>query len=123
MKKILMALAVIGCINYSADAQTKTHKSKWDINYKICKYNDGYHVCGTEPQSEMATTGSYSQNTVNSYEGYRRNYALQQDNIIVRYNDAEAYSVDLGACSDNNNEFSNDNREMDEQQNANNGNR
>ncbi|MBS1687187.1 MAG: hypothetical protein JSS96_00575 [Bacteroidetes bacterium] len=110
MKKILMALIMIGCINYSADAQTrKTHRSKYDINYKICKYEDGYHVCGTQPRSEMDMTssGTYQQNNVNSYEGYRRDYALQQDNIIVRYDDAEAYNVDLGACSDNSGEYNN----------------
>ena len=124
MKKILMALIVIGCINYSADAQIKTHKSKWDINYKICKYDDGYHVCGSEPRSEMSMTsaGTYSQNNVNSYQGYRRSYALQQDNIIVRYDDPEAYNVDLGSCSDNNSEFDNDNRDMNEQRNTDNGN-
>jgi len=114
MKKILMALIVIGCINYSADAQTKTNKSKYDINYKICKYEDGYHVCGTQPRNEMTmnSSGTYRQNNVNSYEGYKRDYALQQDNIIVKYDDAEAYNVDLGACSDNNSEYSNDNQQQ-----------
>lgn len=109
MKKILMALAMIGCISYSANAQTgKTHKSKYDINYKICKYENGYQVCGTQPRNEMvmSSSGTYQQNNVNSYEGYRRDYALQQDNIIVRYDDAQAYNVDLGACSDNNGEYS-----------------
>jgi len=118
MKKILMALVLMGCISYSANAQTRTHTSKWAKNYRICKYNDGYQVCGTEPRSEKAviSSGTYSQNRVNSFEGYRRDYALQQDNIVVRYDDAEAYNVDLGACSDNNSEFSNDNRPMDNEQ-------
>lgn len=44
MKQILLALTVIGLMHTSANAQTK---SKYDINYDVCKTNGKYHVCGT----------------------------------------------------------------------------
>ena len=46
MKKILMALSVIGLIHTSATAQSH---SKYDKNYPVCRMNNGaYGICGQE---------------------------------------------------------------------------
>lgn len=43
MKKILVVLAVLGLVNYGADAQTK--KSQFDKNYPVCQTKNGYATC------------------------------------------------------------------------------
>lgn len=44
MKVALMALILIGTIQGSATAQS-TKKSKYDVNYKVCKVGDKYKTC------------------------------------------------------------------------------
>lgn len=100
MKKILIALTVIGTIHYSANAQT--HKSKFAQNYQVCKASDSYTICGETPSTTNSTPGgeqmsatvlqnmeaqpadaqSMQMNQVNSYEGY-----YQRHNIQVSYDD------------------------------------
>ena len=43
MKKILLAFTAFGLMHICASGQTK---SKYDVNYKICKIHDKYDVCG-----------------------------------------------------------------------------
>ena len=50
MKKILLALAVLGLINTGANAQ----KSKFDKNYKVCMADGKYRTCN--PEAPAATT-------------------------------------------------------------------
>jgi hypothetical protein len=45
MKKILLALALIGLVRYAADAQKK---SIYDKNYKVCLANGKYRTCNSE---------------------------------------------------------------------------
>lgn len=95
MKKILIALTIIGTIHYSANAQT--HKSNFAQNYQVCKANDAYTICGEAPSATNSTPGgapenvnvlqntcaqSVQMNQVNSYEGY-----YQRHNIRVSYDD------------------------------------
>ena len=54
MKKIFMALTMVGLIHLSAEAQDKDSHSPFAENYKICKYSNGYAVCGD--QSSQATS-------------------------------------------------------------------
>jgi len=98
MKKILLALTVIGTIHYSADAQNKT-KQNYNQNYQVCKANDAYTICGEKPTAATMTPAgtdvnlndltasaapsqSVQENQVKAYEGY-----YQQHNIMVSYDD------------------------------------
>ena len=42
MKKVMMALIVLGSIHYSANAQSN---SKWAKNYKVCNVGNTYQIC------------------------------------------------------------------------------
>jgi|ERR1043165_8458084 hypothetical protein len=42
MKKVIMALMVLGSIHYSATAQSN---SKWAKNYKVCHVGNTYQIC------------------------------------------------------------------------------
>lgn len=68
MKKLLMALTILGFTYISAEAQQKSkvckksstkevscYETKYAQNFKICKGSYGYHVCG-EPVTENNTT-------------------------------------------------------------------
>ncbi|HXS38465.1 MAG TPA: hypothetical protein VN721_17310 [Flavipsychrobacter sp.] len=55
MKKILMALTMVGLIHFSAEAQDKDSHSPFAENYKVCKYTNGYAVCGDESNPAAAT--------------------------------------------------------------------
>ena len=50
MKKLLMALTVIGTMSYSANAQST--KSQFDKNYPVCEGKDGKGVICTKAQME-----------------------------------------------------------------------
>jgi hypothetical protein len=50
MKKILMSLAIFGCMNFSAHAQ---QKSKFDENYPVCKNNGGYAICTQQQKAKQ----------------------------------------------------------------------
>jgi len=43
MKKILISLAIFGCMNFSAQAQQ--NDSKFAKNYPVCKNDNGYATC------------------------------------------------------------------------------
>lgn len=43
MKKLLMSLAIFGCMNMSANAQQK--ESEFAKNYPVCSYKHGYNIC------------------------------------------------------------------------------
>ena len=57
MKKLLMALTMIGMIHYSANAQSKT--SRYNQNYKVCKANGGYKICGMPVTKATATNSAW----------------------------------------------------------------
>ena len=52
MKKVLMALTVLGTMHFSAEAQTN---SKYNQNYKMCNNAHGYYVCGEEAPKVAGT--------------------------------------------------------------------
>jgi hypothetical protein len=98
MKKILIALTIIGTVHYSANAQTKHNFAQ---NYPVCRANDAYTICGEAPTATNTTPGGAAESTtvlqneeapqntqwvqmneVNSYEGY-----YQRHHIIVSYDD------------------------------------
>jgi len=94
MKKILIALTIIGTIHYSANAQT--HKHNFAQNYQVCRASDAYTICGETPTATNSTPGGAAENTnvlntseqsmqmnqINSYEGY-----YQRHHIVVSYDD------------------------------------
>lgn len=106
MKQILMALAVVAFLHNSAEAQAK--KSKYDVNYKVCKSDNGYATCGREghvrymtnntmPADQtteiilvpvaVADDNNLDMNVVNSYEGYyrRHNIVVGEDEMNAPY--------------------------------------
>ena len=47
MRKILIALAIIGLVNYTTTASAqKVTCSKYGQNFKVCKTANGYTICG-----------------------------------------------------------------------------
>jgi hypothetical protein len=52
MKKILLALAVIGFGTFTAEAQSK--KSIYDKNYPVCMVDGKYQVCPVSNKAETA---------------------------------------------------------------------
>lgn len=66
MKKLFIALLILGCTGMSADAQTtkttttvkkttKTCKVTYGQNYKVCKKGSKYYTCGTRPATSTCT--------------------------------------------------------------------
>jgi hypothetical protein len=53
MKKLLIALAVIGTIHISANAQSK---SPFDVNYKVCRVDSKYKTCDANDPAVVTTT-------------------------------------------------------------------
>ena len=52
MKKLLMSLAIFGCMNMSANAQQK--ESEFAKNYPVCSYKNGYNICSqAEKNAEL----------------------------------------------------------------------
>ena len=51
MKKILMALSIVGLFHISAQAQSKKSAAQ---NYPVCRYGDTYAVCGDVPEDAYA---------------------------------------------------------------------
>jgi hypothetical protein len=53
MKKMILALVLLGAVNYTATAQSN---GKYAKNYKVCRADDGaYVVCSSEKGEELAT--------------------------------------------------------------------
>jgi|GEM_PF-3855067 len=101
MKKILIALIVIGVTSFSADAKTKKNSNcSKNPNYRVCLSNGTYQVCGKEGSkavnmnrdtqtwevSMSQPTADMDVNTVNSYEGfYRKHNILVSDEMDKPY--------------------------------------
>lgn len=63
MKKLFMALTMIGMIHYSADAQTKKHH-RYNQNYRVCKAQGGYKICGMPVTKATATYSAWDNHQV-----------------------------------------------------------
>jgi hypothetical protein len=100
MKKILLALTMIGMIHYSAEAKPNSKKHNYNENYQVCKLDNAYTICGETPTPATMTPASVGANTnilptatenVQSAQtnqaspSYTGNY--QQHNIAVFYDD------------------------------------
>jgi hypothetical protein len=99
MKKILLALAIIGSLSYSAEAQKK---SKFDINYKVCLANGKYRTCNSEAPAaktkrvvlsdEEQTVASLRKMDTYVHMGYKSTALSNKKNprFVVIYDDARA---------------------------------
>ncbi len=97
MKKILMALTMIGMAYLSADGQTKScgrsqdkvcrrssgntvscYKTKYAENFPVCKGRNGYYICCETPTSTN-TTHPVATNQQSQYENYREQYQTYEE--------------------------------------------
>jgi hypothetical protein len=98
MKKILLALAVIGFGTFTAEAQSK--KSIYDKNYPVCVVDGKYQVCPVSNKAESAgrsaeITGpdaSFRMLDTSVYLGYSRpgSSAMRNPRIRVTIDDPQA---------------------------------
>ena len=105
MKKILMALMMIGIANFSAEAQTKKvtcgkpegkvcnkkscYKTKFAENYSICKGDYGYYVCCETPNATNSTFPALPIARINPYK------ATNEPDYVMQNTDKEGINPDL----------------------------
>lgn len=100
MKKILLALAILGSVSYSVEAQKK---SKFDINYKVCLMDGKYRTCNPEApaaktkkvvlSNEEQTVASLRKMDTYVHMGFRPSSTLsnrQNPRILLSYDDPQA---------------------------------
>jgi hypothetical protein len=121
MKKILIALIVIGVANFSADAKDKKNCINHSQNYKVCQSNGTYQICGQKSDMDNKTTmhkrrnvdqqawmppmteptSMLSMNTVNSYEGfYKKHNIIVSDDMHKPYEGEASRQYDGPAKND-----------------------
>lgn len=104
MKRILMALAIIGFTYCTAEAQQalrvcrkgphnkqSCYNTKYAQNFPVCKDNDGYHICGESktykntsavpPEAVVKNDNMPQYEVTQGWEGYRaqQEEPMQQD--------------------------------------------
>jgi hypothetical protein len=73
MKQSLLMLTVIGMMHFSADAQNKeTPKSKFDINYKVCRIDNKKYTTCSETTPTVIYTPKYQQKIEKQEQEYQK---------------------------------------------------
>jgi len=105
MKQILMALTITGLSFMSAEAQNtqsqvcrmspkkgeSCYTTKFAENYKVCKNNSGYFICGETPNYANSTHPHF---TVSSNMGYTDDaYAMQNNTAQAQTTETDIVMV------------------------------
>jgi len=94
MKQILLGLILTGLVSINAHAQAK-YCSKYDQNYRVCRNQNGYTVCGNLPASCNGGSDAVNNNAGNGNVPYAATYPYRTPASNVAHS---KYDINYPIC-------------------------
>lgn len=93
MKKVLIALIVLGISGFSAEAKTKTKKAAADNNpnYRVCLDNGTYYTCGKEGDGAPVSMGKTKVAKINSMDRKAWSVPCDDPSVALNVNHISSY--------------------------------